>query len=200
MADVLYPILAFGEVAPGDLNSLMQYRPRDFRGVETPASAPADRRGVNEEAEHTERCDAAWLSEHAANRHNTHKIPRTVLVIDCDTTPATPTYAAGEETEHLGVRHGTTSVITSVTRTGAGVVVVVLATALMSVDIQAANLTQDDRPADLGALQLCRAYLKTVNADKKTLTFERWEGDPDPTGAGPMVKTDGSFTVELVCE
>ena len=78
MADALYPILRFGVAVPPPRSQdpLPSYAIRSFRGGETPAAAPADRRGFNEEAEWTGRGDAAMNAEHDADgNHATIKIP-----------------------------------------------------------------------------------------------------------------------------
>ena len=133
MADALYPILRFGVAVPPPRSQdpLPSYAIRSFRGVETPAAAPADRRGFNEEAEWTGRGDASMNAEHdEAGNHDTIKIPRGLLRLIFDVTITD--YDWHWDRRSSESRSLQYSAIGTINRTGVGVVEVTLNEALPS--------------------------------------------------------------------
>lgn len=129
MPDLVYPIQRFGST------DLLLYRERDYYGVEQPAAALSDYRGPNEIFDWTRRARSAALVEHYGNGvHNTLKIARALLVINCN--PGSTTYSF-DPSSYIQSTTGliqTGAAVGSIARTGVGALTITLAYAMPSIN------------------------------------------------------------------
>lgn len=192
---IVWPITEAG--SPGEDQPLLTYAPRDFYGLEVPASTLTDYRGANEAIDWTRRVSSAFNVEHyLTGAHKDLRINRAKIAVVYTGDATTP--VAIMEQSYLVSTTGAVflgSAAATATRNGVGDYQIDLASAMPSANYSVACSSYFRTPAT-------RLYVGHVSTTSTTRFFVKvWSvaNLNKEQAADPVTTTliDASFTCEV---